>query len=121
MYTYIQTYIQTYTCTLTHTHVTIIYLPKVILSIRSFIYTYKSTSIDMYTYVQTYTCTHTHYHNLLISGDTIHKRQHLRNNTFLGLAIGLVTFRSDGIHLINPDNRRLILLRLLEAPPQMSF
>mmetsp|Transcript_17930 Transcript_17930/g.32454 ORF Transcript_17930/g.32454 Transcript_17930/m.32454 type:complete len:503 (-) Transcript_17930:149-1657(-) len=46
--------------------------------------------------------------------EPVHEGEHLRNNTPFHFPIGLVTFGSDGINLINEDDGGSILLRLLE-------
>mmetsp|Transcript_22971 Transcript_22971/g.55717 ORF Transcript_22971/g.55717 Transcript_22971/m.55717 type:complete len:260 (+) Transcript_22971:1862-2641(+) len=59
--------------------------------------------------------------NLSASFDTVHKRQHHRNNATLQLAVRLIARGCDGINFINENNSRSVLFCLLEGTAQVGF
>lgn len=50
--------------------------------------------------------------------EAVHEGEHLGHDTPLHLAVRLVTLGGDGVDLVDEDDRRGVLLRLL---PQRSF
>mmetsp|Transcript_72452 Transcript_72452/g.156661 ORF Transcript_72452/g.156661 Transcript_72452/m.156661 type:complete len:454 (+) Transcript_72452:1318-2679(+) len=51
----------------------------------------------------------------------IHEREHLGHHALLHLAVGLVTLRRDRIDLVDEDDRRRVLLGLLEGAAQVRL
>jgi hypothetical protein len=49
------------------------------------------------------------------------KRHYLRHNASLDFAVGLVTFGRNGINLVNENDRRGVLGRLLKGTPQVAL
>mmetsp|Transcript_30761 Transcript_30761/g.73903 ORF Transcript_30761/g.73903 Transcript_30761/m.73903 type:complete len:406 (+) Transcript_30761:1854-3071(+) len=61
------------------------------------------------------------HHDVGVGCDAVHERQQLGDDALFHLAVGLVALRRDHVHLVDPDDRGLLLCSLLEAAPEVPL